>query len=221
MSLMDILRDAQGGRFFANAGDAAGIDQAAAEAALSRMGPAIAAQLRQRAEDPQAFEALLDLLEDGDGDAFLDDANFMKDPELIADGEAVLADIFGSAKAARGALAIEAKDSAMMKLAAIAASAVLAVLARHHARPQMQGLMGAQRAAGNGGEQGGLLSTIIAAVIQGVVQGAQRQLAPKRRRRRTTSVFGTRTRRRTRKRRGGTPSLDQIFGEIIGAAIRR
>lgn len=220
MSLMEILRAAQSGRFVANAGDTAGIDESAAEAALSRMGPAIAAQLRKRAEDPQAFEALLDLLEDGDGDAFLDDSNFMDDPEMIEDGKAVLTDIYGSAQAARSALAIEARDSAMMKLAAIAASAVLAVLARQYARPQMQGLMGAQRAASNGGEQGGIFSTIVEAVIKGVLQETTRQLAPKRRRRRTTSVFGTRTRRRTRKKRSSTPSLDQIFGEIIGA-IRR
>jgi len=220
MSLMEILRAAQGGRFVANAGVAAGVDETAAAAALSRMGPAIAAQLRKRAEDPQAFEALLDLLEDGDGDAFLDDSNFMDDPELIKDGKAVLTDIFGSAKAARSALAIEARDDAMMKLAAIAASAVLAVLARQCTRPQMQGLMGAQHASSNGGEQGGLFSTIVEAVIKGVVQETTRQLAPKKRRRRTTSVFGTRTRRRTRKRRNTTPSLDQIFGEIIGA-IRR
>ncbi|QIG49156.1 DUF937 domain-containing protein [Nordella sp. HKS 07] len=217
---MEILRAAQGGRFVANAGVAAGVDETAAAAVLSRMGPAIAAQLRKRAEDPQAFEALLDLLEDGDGDAFLDDSNFMDDPELIKDGKAVLTDIFGSAKAARSALAIEARDDAMMKLAAIAASAVLAVLARQYARPQMQGLMGAQRASSNGSEQGGILSTIVEAVIKGVVQETTRQLAPKKRRRRTTSVFGTRTRRRTRKRRNTTPSLDQIFGEIIGA-IRR
>lgn len=222
MSLMDILRAAQDGRFIANAGQAAGLDAAAAEAALGRMGPAIAGQLRKRAEDPQALEALLDLLEDGDGDAFLDDSNLMDDPELVTDGEAVLADIYGSAAAARKALAIKVRDTALNKLAAIAAGAVLAVLARQYAQPATQHLMGAQRAQGAGEEQGGLFATIIEAVVKGAVQGATRQLAPKRRRRRTTSVFGTSTRRRTRKRRsnGSIPSLDQIFGEILGTLRR-
>src|SRR5262245_35145283 len=104
MGLMDILRDAQGGEFFVNAGRAAGIDAAAAEHALRRMGPAIAAKLRERAEDPDAFEGLLDLLEDGEGDVFLDDSNFMDDPEIVSDGEAVLADIYGSTEAARKTL---------------------------------------------------------------------------------------------------------------------
>lgn len=220
MGLMDILRSAQDGRFFANAGQAAGLDEAAAEAALGRMGPAIAGQLRKRAEDPQALEELLDLLEDGDGDAFLDDSNFMDDPELIEDGKAVLTDIYGSAAAARKALAIGVRYSAMHKLAAIAASAVLAVLARQYAQPRTQHLMGAQRAQDDGAEQGGLFSTIVEAVVKGAVQGATRQLAPRRRRRRTTSIFGTGARRRTRKRRSSMPSLDQIFGEILGTFRR-
>lgn len=217
MGLMEILRSAQDGQFFVNAGHAAGIAPEKAEDALRRMGAAIAGQLRERAEDPEALERLLDLLEDGDGDAFLDDSNFMDDPELIEDGEAVLADIYGSAAAARKALAIGPRDAAMNKLSAIAASAVLAVLARQYAQPQTQGLMGEQRAAGNGDEQGGIFSTIIEAVVKGAVQGATRQLAPKRRRRRATSIFGTTKRKRTtRKKRSGTFSLDQIFGEILG-----
>lgn len=220
MSLIDMLRTAQDGRFFANAGQTAGVDREAAEAAVARMGPAIAAQLRKRAEDPQALDDLLELLEDGDGDAFLDESNFMDDAELIKDGKAVLADIYGSAAAARKALAIAPRDAAMTKLAAIAASAVLAVLARQYSKPAMQGLMGAQHVSRNGEAQGGLFSTIVEAVVKGVVQEATRQLKPKRRRRRTTSIFGTRSKRRTRKRRSGTPSLDQIFGEIIGTLRR-
>ena len=225
MGLMDILRTAQDGRFFANAGHAAGIDPEMAEEALGRMGTAIASQLRKRAEDADALENLLDLLEDGDGDAFLDESNFMDDPELVADGEAVLADIYGSAAAARKALGIGPRDAAMKKLAAIAASAVLAVLARQYAKPQMQSLVSEQHAAGNGEAQGGLFSTIIEAVVKGAVQGATRQLAPKRRRRRTTSIFGTTRKstarkRTTRRKRGGTFSLEQIFGEILGTLRR-
>ncbi|WP_162914145.1 DUF937 domain-containing protein [Taklimakanibacter lacteus] len=222
MGLMDILRGAQGGEFFVNAGQAAGIDAARAERALGRLAPAIAAKLRERAEDPNAFEGLLDLLEDGEGDAFLDDSNFMDDPEIVSDGEAVLAEIYGSAQAARKALAIKADDAAMQRLAAIAASAVLAALARSYRQPQPQSLVGAQPAQGQGEEQGGILSSIIDAVVKGAVQEATRQFGPKRRRRRrsTSSYFGTRKKRKTRRKRTDTLSLDQIFGEILGT-IRR
>ncbi|MGE3876569.1 MAG: DUF937 domain-containing protein, partial [Parvibaculaceae bacterium] len=88
MAVMDILRSAQNGEFFANAGRAAGVDAAGAERALGALAPAIVLQLRKRAEDRHAFEGLLDLLEDGNGDAFLEDESLMQDPELISDGEA-------------------------------------------------------------------------------------------------------------------------------------
>ena len=64
------------------------------------MAPAIAPAIAQARRRSRAFEALLDLLDDGNGDAFLDDASLMDDPELVSDGKAVLADIYGSAEAA-------------------------------------------------------------------------------------------------------------------------
>src|SRR5262245_19793148 len=141
MSLMDFLHSAHNGKFFANAGRAAGIDGAEAERMLQTLAPAIALQLRKRAEDPQAFEGLLDLLEDGNRDVFLDDERLMDDPEIVTDGKAVLADIYGSEAEADKELAIRASDAATQRLAAIGASAVLAALARSYNRPM--GLAGA------------------------------------------------------------------------------
>jgi hypothetical protein len=215
MALMDILRGAQKGEFFANAGRAAGVDAAVAKRALAELAPQIVLQLKKRAEDAQAFEVLLDLLEDGKGDAFLDDESLMDDPEIVSDGKAVLADIYGSATAAQKALKIKSDDAATQELAAIGASAVLAALARSYNEPL--GLVGAQQAAARGEEDGGgILSTIVKAVIRGAVQGATRQLAPKRRRRRYTGYFGTRRKRTTRRRRNTATSLEQIFGELLG-----
>jgi hypothetical protein len=219
MAVMDILRSAQNGEFFVNAGHAAGVDAAEAERALGALAPAIVRQLRKRAENREAFEGLLDLLEDGNGDAFLDDESLMDDPELISDGQAVLADIYGSAAAAQKALKIKGDDAAKQRLAAIGASAVLAALARSYNQPL--GLAGAQPAMGSEAEQGGILSTIVEAVIKGAVQGATRQLAPKRRRRPSySSYFGKRRKRTTRRRRSTVSSLEQIFGELLGTLRR-
>jgi hypothetical protein len=212
MALMDILRAAQNGAFFANAARAAGVHAAAAERTLGEIAPAIVLQLRKRAADAQAFEGLLDLLEDGNGDAFLDDESLMDDPELVSDGKAVLADIYGSTEAARQALAIRPDDAATQRLAAIGASAVLAALARSYNQPL--GLVGAEQASSDGEAPSGIFTTILEAVIKGAVQGATRQITPKRRRRGSTSIFGT-AKKRTR-RRSTTPSLEQIFGELLG-----
>ncbi|MGE0006136.1 MAG: DUF937 domain-containing protein [Parvibaculaceae bacterium] len=213
MAVMDILRGAQNGEFFANAGRAAGVDAAEAERRLGTLAPAIVLELRKRAEDPQAFEDILDLLDGGNGDVFLDDASLIYDPEIVDDGKAVLADLYGSATQAHKALAIRADDAAAQRLAAIGASAVLAALARSYRQPL--GLTAAAEAAGDAG-QGGILSTIVDALIKGAVQGAKRQITPRRRRRRTTSYFGTHKKRPRRRRRGKAPSLEQIFGELLG-----
>jgi hypothetical protein len=216
MALMDILDAAQGGALYANAGNASGLAAADARAAMSELCPALAAALRKRAEDPEAFENLLDLIEDGDGDAYLDDPGGLADGEALEDGEAILTDLFGSKEKAQAACADllpGVEPAALARLAPISAAAVLAALARAN-KPQ-------QVAASDGGGGGGLLGTIIGAIVEGAVKGAARSLAPKRRRRRYTSYYGSRRRRTTtRKRRPRSPSLNDIFKEILGESLR-
>jgi hypothetical protein len=212
MSLMDILLAAQGGALFANAGRAAGLGASEAKSALQSLCPAIAAQLRKRAEDEAAFDSLLDLLEDGDGDAFLDDAALMDDPEVMKDGQAILDDLYGSQAAAlrAGKSLAGVEESKLKILMSIAAASVLAALVRTNAGAQQ--LAGTQQAQGS--EGGGLLGTIISAVVAGMVKGAARSLAPKRRRRRT-SGYASYRRRPARRRRTKRPSLDSIFRDIL------
>lgn len=224
MGLIDILAGAQDGEFFANAGHGAGLDPAKSRQALTGMAPLIAAQLRKRAEDHDAFEALLDLIADGDGDAFLDDPSLIADSEVMKDGNAVLSDLYGSKAAALKALRPQAAgldEPSLNKLAPIAASAVLAALVRSNRGAQY--LTGTQQAADTGG--GGIFGSIISAVVKGAMQSAVRELAPKRRRRRSyTGYAGARQRRRKltgkRQSRASTPTLDQVFGEILGRLIR-
>lgn len=219
MALIDMLASAQGGAFFANVAAATGLSAAATKTAFAALGPAIAGQLKDKAEaDPQAFEDLLDLLEDG-GDADLDDRNSMTGAEAVADGNAILTDIYGSRNAAivdMRRLAGSIPEAPLEKLAALAATAVLAALARSHAKAMP--LAGAQTAADSGG---GILDTIVSALVKGAVQGVARQLAPRRRRRSYTNYFGTRRRRTTRRRRRTrSPSLDDIFADILGSRRR-
>lgn len=210
MALMDILEAAQDGQFFAHAGAAAGIDESRARAGLRAICPAIAAALRAKAQDEAAFDRLLDMLEDGDGDAFLDDPALLTDPEVRKDGTAILNDIYGPKKgiAALQPLASDLSTDELAKLAPLGAASVLAALGRANA--SKLGIASAEPAA----EGGGLLGTIVSAVIEGVVKGATRSLAPPRRRRRSTGYY--RTRRRATRRRTRRPSLNDIFGELLG-----
>jgi hypothetical protein len=215
MALMDFLAQAQGGAFFDNVGRATGVAPDEARTAMSALCPAIALKLRERAEQEETFDALLDIIEDVNGDAFLDDPALIADPEVAKDGAAILTDVYGTkavALKAGQALAPDLSKTALATLMAISASSVVAALARSQRQPLAA--TGVQTAVGSGG--GGLLGTIVSAVIAGAIKGAVSELTPKPRRRRSYAT--TRRRRsRTRTRRTSRPSLDSLFRDILGS----
>lgn len=220
MALLDILAQAQGGAFYANAGQAVGIPPDKARAALDALCPAIAVKLRHTAENEETLDALLEIIEDGDGDAFLDDPALIGDPEVAKDGNAILADVYGTKTSAlkeAQALAPGLDKKALAALTAIAASSVVAALARSQRQSTMMPAMGVQQAAGSGG--GGILGTIVSAVLEGAIKGAVRELTPKPKRRRTSYATARRrkSKTKTRTRRTARPSLDSIFRDILGS----
>lgn len=216
MSILDILASAQGGAFFSNAASASGVDARDAQSVIGKLAPAIAQALKEKAaKDPDAFESLLDIIEDGDG-SDLNDADAVTSREAISDGEAILADIYGSADAAQTTLAKLApgvSGGALARLGAISATSVLAALSTSQAQSLSSDAAPAAAAGG------GLMSVILGALVKGLVQGAQRQLAPRRRRRRTYSSYWSR-RKPVRRRRKRTVGLDDIFKDILGASRR-
>lgn len=210
MALIEILEAAEGGRFYANAAKAAGVAEAQARAAIEKLAPAIARRLKEKAgKSPEAFEQLLDLIEEGDA-AELQQDGALTDADAHGDGAAILDELYGSAQAAQaslGGLAGGLEKLQAYALACIGATAVLATLSASNARM----LTGdAPQAASSGG--GGILSNILAALVKGLVQGAARQLAPRRRRRRYASYYA---RRRTTGRRRRSIGLDDVFREIL------
>lgn len=205
MPLMSILAAAQNGNYFSDVAKACGISVSEAEAGLGKLCPAIATQLKAKAQkDPDAFESLLDLLDEGG------DPGDLTDSEAAEDGNAVLADIYGSPAAAMAEMKKRAPGldaGSLERLSAIAATGVLWALGKANPAPAALAAVPA--------ESGGILATIITALFKGLMQSLARQLAPKRRRRRYTNYFGTR-RRKTTRRRKQTISLDDIFGQILG-----
>jgi hypothetical protein len=211
MSIIDILDTAENGKFYANTAKACGLDVETVRRVSAKVAPAIAQRIKDKsAEDPEAFENLLDMLED-EGNVDLQAEGSLTDQDAQADGAEILNDIYGSAagvnavlKGLGGAL----DKAAFSTLAAINATAVVAALAASNAQALSSG---AAKAADTGG---GFFAVLIAALMKALLQGLSRQLAPKRRRRRTTSYFGRRT--PTRRRRTRSVGLDDVFKEILG-----
>lgn len=218
MALIDILAAAQGGQYFSNAGHASGISEDAARRALAVIGPAIAERLRDKSEqDQDSFEKLVDLLDDDDGSFDLDDPNSVLGAEAVADGEAILRDLYGGVTQARTVFSkmnVGIDGVALEQLASLGATSVLASLTTSYRTPQT--LVGTQPAASSSG--GGILGQIVSALVEGAMKGATKQLAPKRRRRRSYASYwnAPRKRRTTRRKRTRTPSLNDIFGAILG-----
>lgn len=210
MTMMSLLSKTENGDYFGRVGLACNMSAATAEASLARLCPAIALRLKEKsANDNNAFEALLDLLDEGD------DFTGLMDAEAIADGQAVLADLYGSTPAALAEmkkLAPGLSDAQCKNISAIAATSVLAVLAKSYTAPAT--LAGSTDEAPQGS---GLMATIMAALIAGLLQALRSKFAPRRRRRRNyTSYFGTKRRKTARrKRRAKTPTLEDIFGQIL------
>jgi hypothetical protein len=205
MSLISILSAAQGGAFFKNAAASADVSEEDARTAISAMAPAIAARLKAKsADDPDSFEALLDLLEEG-GD--LDDVDATTGAEALSDGAQILQDLYG----AKGSAALDADvrnmpEAAQGKLAAISATSVLAALAASQPQP-----VASAEAAPAGG---GLMAVVWAALVKGLLQALGRQFAPRRRRRRRTG-YSYLTKRRPTRRRTRKPTLDAVFDAIL------
>jgi hypothetical protein len=219
MSLQDILGDTEGGGFFRNAARAAGVSEADAKSAIGKLAPAIALALKDKAAaDPEAFEDLLELLEDN-GDADLNAAGALTDDEARSDGAAILQDLHGSAAAAQMAAGKRVSGisaEALATLNAISATGVLAALSQQNVATLSDGAVTAADTQNSGG---GFLSILFAALLKGLLQGASRQLAPKRRRRRSyAGYYGRRAAPRRRRRR--TPGLDDIFKDILGGSRR-
>ena len=211
MTLMSILAASENGNYFDGVARACNMSAGEARSALERISPAIATKLKSKMQnDNNAFEALLDLLDEGD------DLDGLTNSEAIEDGKAVLEDLYGSPAAALAEMkrfAPGLSDAQYENISAIAATSVLAVLAKSYATPATLASSTGEAPLG-----GGILATIISAIIKGLLQGARSQLAPRRRRRRSySSYFGTRRRKTTRrKRRATTPTLEDIFGQILG-----
>ncbi len=218
MAITDLLSSAQNGGFFANAGKTAGLSESDARAAILALAPAIAEKLKDKAAaDPDAFDQLLDLLEEG-GDG-LDDVDATTGAEALEDGAAILKDLYGSSEAAEatlGKIAPKASDAALGKIGAISATSVLAALAASNANTLASDTGEASNA--SGAATGGIMSVIMAALMKGLMSGAMKSMGIRQRRSpRRRYYYGLGVQRPKRRRRKTRPPLERIFREVLGA----
>ena len=224
MSLMTLLEQAQGGNLYAAVARSLDLDEAQTRNAMRKLCPAIAERLQARAAaDDELFQTLLDMIDNGAQASPLDDPDSLTNAEAVADGNAILDDVYGSRNDAMVALRQADEtipERELRKLAPLSATAVVAALAQSN-RPL--GLSAAASPAAGSGSGGGFFAALVSAIIAGVVSALTKQLKG-RSRRRTTGYARTRSRRKTasrtspatRRRKASTSaSVEEVFREMI------
>jgi hypothetical protein len=225
MGIMSTLDEAQGGQLYRKLGEIAGVSPSDARRAIEAFCPAIAARLKTRAEDSDAFEHLLALLDDNDGDLLASGDLACRD--TAEDGEAVLEQAYGSLDASREeatatARALRIDRSASEQLQPIAAALVLAMLSRRYDREASEGSapeagdqeQGPEEASGR---KTGIFHILLAAIGGAILRRLVNSLRPRRRRRSgyAASRYGSRRAGRSRRRRRREPGLEDLFRELL------
>jgi hypothetical protein len=216
--LIDIILASNQGRTAAALAMAGGYSVDSAEKALKTQVREIGSKIAIKAREPEELELLLDVIEAGEHDDYLTNPDALLSREAIEEGEEILAHVYGSLDRARTVARSlrrphglsEEKMERMMTLAATLCVAGLVQRGR-------QGFMAADLS----GAGSVFWKELLKAVYKGVTY-----VPPKRRKRRSRSTYAgsyktssKRKRQRRRSKRKTTPSLADVFGELIKRAI--
>lgn len=216
--LVDIVLMAHDGKTAAILALAGGYPADAAEKALRTQVREIGHQMARKAQDPEELELILDVIEAGEHDDYLNNPDALLSREAIQEGEEILAHVYGSLGRARTVARGLRRphginEDKMERLMSLAATLCVAGLVRRG----RQGFMSADL----GDTTQVFWKEMINAIIKGITY-----VPPKRRRRRNRatvagsySTSSKRKRQRARSRRTAPPSLADVFGELLKRAI--
>jgi hypothetical protein len=159
MNVLEAILSAQGGAAAREAGRSVGLSPDQTSAALSALVPALAAGLQRNAAQPAGLDALLGALTRGGHGRYLDDVSALGRPDTVADGNAILGHILGNKDVSRAVATRAASQTGigadvLKKLLPVAATLVMASLARQ------QGNTGSGARPGAAGAAGGLLGML-------------------------------------------------------------
>jgi len=165
MELIDLLKQAHGGKGLGAIGEQFGLSESQTAAAVQQLAPVIASGLRRNmAQSPENVVALVQALENGSHEQYLDNSDAVQFGNVATEGNAILGHIFGSKEVSRE-VAMRAAGSSgigssiMKKLLPVIASMVIGSLTK-----KMTGGASAPR---GGGGMGGGLGDILGQVLGG------------------------------------------------------
>lgn len=220
--LIDIILAANQGRTAAAIALAGNYSADASEKALRTHVREIGHKMALKAQSPEEMDLLLDVIEAGEHDDYLTNPDALLSREAIQEGEEILIHLYGSLGAAR-AVARRLRrphgitEQQMERMMTLAATLCVAGLVHRG----QTGFMAASSSVGTGSAGATFLRELINAVIKGITY-----VPPRRRRRRNRATYAKsyktslkRKWQRKRSTRTSTPSLADVFGDLIKRAI--
>ena len=231
--LLDRITSAGNGAQLAALATAAGLRTEELAALLRKQVPEVALRIHARAADDEAeLDAIFDILEDGEAVRYLADPRYLTSRAAVADGEDILAHLYGSLDKARATIRDEdipegVSRTQAERLLTWAATLTVAAMSERYQRevaPAL-GLMGGGVTAASGAS-GGLLATVLNALLQGLVRGLRDALLPRRRRRYSRRYrrysrsyrrrgYARRRSYRRRRRRRSRNTLERVLGDLL------
>lgn len=143
MNLMEMILNAQGGATAQNAGAQLGLDQAQTQNAIGALLPAISSALKMNTQSPQGLGGLLQALQGGNHEQYLENPQAMAQPQTVNDGNAILGHLFGSKDVSRAVAGQAAAKTGLgadvlKKLLPLVATMAMGSLSKQTRQPDMK-----------------------------------------------------------------------------------
>jgi len=187
-NLMDMIMAAAGGQAPQQVGQQFGLNQSQSQSAIAALLPAISSALKQNTSSPQGLAGLLQALQTGSHEQYLDNPEQLAAPAAVTEGNAILGHLFGSKDVSRAVAGRASENSgvssdvlkkmlpmvAMMAMGSLGkqtkGGAVSGAVKGMLGQMAMQKLMGGSAKAGG---LGGLLGSMMGGQRRAVAQQQQ------------------------------------------------
>ena len=183
MNMFDMLSSNAGQAAMGQLAKQFGLDQGTTQNAVKALLPALSGGLKRNVQQEGGLESLMNALNNGTHDQYLDQPEKLADETTVADGNAILGHLLGSKEMSRSVAAKASErtgvsDGILKQMLPLVASMAMGSLSKQTREPNLQNaLMGALASQLGGGSQqagGGLLGN----VLGGLLGGGRQQQAP-------------------------------------------
>ena len=176
MNLLEMILNAQGGAAAQQAGAQMGLNQTQTQSAISALLPAISSALKKNTQSPQGLGGLLQALQGGNHEQYLENPQAMAQPETVQDGNAILGHLFGSKDVSRAVAGQAAAKTGLgadvlKKLLPLVATMAMGSLSKQTRQPDMKsalaGLAMKQLLGGGNAAQSSGLGNMLGSLLGG------------------------------------------------------